>query len=220
MGGGDGYRHAMETYSKEQTANGVLEKRYWKWSLCVLPIPLYTTFTILPSDHLFHPTKHHPIHPIILEKNGTAADINRPHLTHKSILPVFFTHFPNNSSTRSLFFFRTFTDFTSSDYLFSKTHSLCYNTHCLISTLFYTHHRIFLSLTFSSFNVLFYSIHFFRFRNHLRPPFWTAALPLRGRHHQDYLHGGQGDEQWSLQDVLCQLRRRTTSYRVPVDDNV
>ncbi len=70
--------------------------------------PLYTTSTILPSDHLFHPTKHHPIHPIILEKTGTAADINRPHLTHKSILPVFFTHFPNNSSTRSLFFFHTF----------------------------------------------------------------------------------------------------------------
>ena len=144
---------------------------------------MFYLYLIMSSDHLVHshstkhPTTHHPIHSIILEKSGSAADINRHHLTHKSILPVFFTHFSNNSSTRSpLFLLRTFTDFTSTDYLFSTTHSLCYNTLHLISTLFY--HTIFLSLTFSSFNVLLYSIHFFRFRNHLRPPFWTAALPL------------------------------------------
>ena len=124
MGGGDGYRHAMETYSKEQTANGVLEKRYWKWSLCGLPIPLYTTFTILPSDHLFHPTKHHPIHPIILEKNGTAADINRP----TSLTNQFFQSSSHTFQTTRLLVrfssFTRFTDFTSTDYLFSTTHFL------------------------------------------------------------------------------------------------
>lgn len=155
--------------------------------MCSIDTPLHhlNHFAILPSDHPFHlqniRTKHHPIHPIILEKTRHRrrhkqtpphSQINSSSLLHTLSKQLFYSFASLPSFARSL-------TFTLTGHFFSTTHSLCDNTHCLISTLFYTH---FISFThvfvFQHTNVLLYSIHFFRFRNHLRPPFWTAALPL------------------------------------------